>query len=101
MDGPTNVLIAFIVIGIPIMVVGLLFMRWFRLKEKKLDVDASLAVEKAAQYAASNAELEARVRILEKIVTDGGVHTAAQIEALRDMPEQPHKARQLETDRSS
>ena len=86
MDGTTNVLIAFIVIGIPIIVVGLLFARWFRLKERKLEVDAGLAVEKAAQYAASNAELEARVRILEKIVTDGGVHTAAQIEALRDMP---------------
>jgi ABC-type phosphate transport system auxiliary subunit len=87
MDGATNVFIALIVVGIPIIMVGLLFMRWFRLKEKKLDVDASLAVEKAAQYAASNAELEARVRILEKIVTDGGVHTAAQIEALREMPE--------------
>ena len=87
MDGTPNVLIAFIIVGIPIIVLGFLFTRWFRLKEKKLDVDASLAVEKAAQYAASNAELEARVRILEKIVTDGGVHTAAQIEALRDMPE--------------
>ena len=86
MDGATNVFIALIVVGIPIIMVGLLFMRWFRLKEKKLDVDASLAVEKAAQYAASNAELEARVRILEKIVTDGGAQTAAQIEALRDMP---------------
>jgi len=28
-------------------------------------------------------ELEARVRVLEKIVTDGGLETAAQIEALR------------------
>ena len=101
MDGATNVFIALIVVGIPIIMVGLLFMRWFRLKEKKLEVDAGLAVEKAAQYAASNAELEARVRILEKIVTDGGVHTAAQIEALRDMPEQTRQTRQLETDRSS
>jgi hypothetical protein len=42
-----------------------------------------LAAEKAAQYAASNSELEQRVRVLEQIVTDGGIHTAAQIEALR------------------
>jgi hypothetical protein len=28
-------------------------------------------------------ELEARVRVLEKIVTDSGIETAAQIEALR------------------
>ena len=101
MDGPTNVLIAFIVVGIPIIVFGFLFARWFKLKEKKLDVEAGLAVEKAAQYAASNAELEARVRILEKIVTDGGAHTAAQIEALREMPEPARESRQLETDRSS
>ena len=64
----------------------MIFSRWFRLKEKKLELEANLAAEKAAQYAAGNAELEARVRVLEKIVTDGGVQTAAQIEALRDKP---------------
>ena len=67
---------------------GMIFSRWFRLKEKKLELEleANLAAEKAAQYAAGNAELEARVRVLEKIVTDGGVQTAAQIEALLDRP---------------
>lgn len=75
--------LALIIIGFPTIVLGVLMIRWFKFKEKKLDLDASLAVEKAAQYAASNAELEARVRVLEKIVTDGGIETAAQIEALR------------------
>ena len=98
MMGPGEAIIALIVVGLPILVLGYLFHRWFKLKEKKLEVEAGLAVEKAAQYAASNAELEARVRVLEKIVTDGGMQTAAQIEALRDNPEQ-HK--QLETDRRS
>ena len=28
--------------------------------------------------------LQERIKVLERIVTDGGVHTAAQIEALRD-----------------
>lgn len=60
--------------------------RWFALKERKLEIEAGKAIEKAAQYAASNAQLETRVRVLEKIVTDGGIHTAAQIEALRDEP---------------
>ena len=101
MDGPTNVAIAFIVIGLPMLLMLVIANRWFKLKEKKLDVEARGAIEKAAQYAASNAELEARVRVLEKIVTDGGMQTAAQIEALRDPPEQSHKAKQLETDRSS
>ena len=101
MMGPGEVFIAFIVIGLPMITFGLLFSRWFKLKEKRLEVEAGLAVEKAAQYAASNAELEARVRVLEKIVTDGGAQTAAQIEALRDPPEQGRQSRQLETDRSN
>ena len=91
--GPGEVFIAFIVIGMPVLVLILTFNRWYKLKEKKLDVEASLAVEKAAQYAASNAELEARVRVLEKIVTDGGMQTAAQIEALRDLPPAPTLSR--------
>jgi ABC-type phosphate transport system auxiliary subunit len=99
--GPGEVFIAFIVVGLPMITFGLIFNRWFKLKEKRLEVEASLAIEKAAQYAASNAELEARLRVVEKIVTDGGMQTAAQIEALRDPPEQSHKAKQLETDRSN
>jgi ABC-type phosphate transport system auxiliary subunit len=83
MTGPGDVFLALIVIGLPMITFGLIFSRWFRLKEKRLELEAGLAVEKAAQYAASNAELEARVRVLEKIVTDGGIETAAQIEALR------------------
>ena len=81
--GPGEVFIALIVIGLPMITFGFLFSRWFKLKEKRLELEAGQAAEKAAQYAASNAELEARVRVLEKIVTDGGLETAAQIEALR------------------
>ena len=77
-------LIALIVVGLPILVLGYLFHRWFQLKEKKLEVEGRLAVEKAAQYAASNAQLEARLRVLEQIVTDAGAQTANQIEALRE-----------------
>jgi ABC-type phosphate transport system auxiliary subunit len=83
MMGPGEVLIAFFVIALPVIALTLIFNRWFKLREKKLDLEANQAAEKAAQYAASNAELEARVRVLEKIVTDGGLETAAQIEALR------------------
>ncbi|HEX6217667.1 MAG TPA: hypothetical protein VFZ35_00150 [Sphingomicrobium sp.] len=65
------------------MVFGLLITRWFRLKEKRLEIEALAAAEKAAQYASRSTELEARVRVLEQIVTDQGAQTAAQIEALR------------------
>ena len=86
MMGPGEVMAALIIIGVPVIVLGFLLTRWMRLKERKLELEARMVVEKAAQYAANNAELEARVRILEKIVTDGGMETAAQIEALREPP---------------
>ena len=81
--GPGEVFVAFIIIGLPIIFLIYMAKRFFAFKEKQLDSETTLAAEKAAQYAASNAELEARVRVLEKIVTDGGLETAAQIEALR------------------
>ncbi|MEC7160497.1 MAG: hypothetical protein VXW57_01650, partial [Pseudomonadota bacterium] len=40
--------------------------------------------EKAAQYASKVQDLEDRVRVLERIVTDRGYDVATQIEALRD-----------------
>ncbi len=82
-----DVLLALIVIGLPAVCCFLIFHSWMTTKQRKFQLDASQAVEKAAQHAASTAELEARVRVLEKIVTDGGVQTAAQIEALRDPPQ--------------
>jgi hypothetical protein len=83
MDGPTNVLIALIVVGLPIMMLFYMAHRFFRFREKQLEVGARSAAEKAAQYASRSMELEQRVRVLEQIVTDNGVETAAQIEALR------------------
>ncbi|QDP18773.1 hypothetical protein [Sphingomonas xanthus] len=83
MIGPGEAIVALIVIGLPVIALTLILGRWFKLKERRVELEASQAAERAAQYAASNAELEARVRVLEKIVTDGGLETAAQIEALR------------------
>jgi type II secretory pathway pseudopilin PulG len=83
MIGPGEVMVALIIIGLPMILLITWSRSYFKFKEKQLDAETTLAAEKAAQYAASNAELEARVRVLEKIVTDGGLETAAQIEALR------------------
>jgi hypothetical protein len=83
MIGPGEVFVALIVVGLPVILLTYMARRFFSFREKQLEHETSLAAEKAAQYAASNAELEARVRVLEKIVTDGGIETAAQIEALR------------------
>jgi len=84
--GPAEVFIALIVIGLPVILLMIIANRFFRLREKKLEVEAGMAAEKAAQYASRSHELEQRVRVLEQIVTDGGAQTAAQIEALRGPP---------------
>ena len=86
MIGPGEVMVALIVIGLPTIMLMLVANRYFKLREKKLEVEAGMAAEKAAQYASRSTELEARVRVLEQIVTDTGAQTAAQIEALRDRP---------------
>lgn len=83
MQGPTAIMLAMIIVGLPVIFLMVLANRFFKFREKKLEVEAMNAAEKAAQYAARTNELEERVRVLEQIVTDRGAETAAQIEALR------------------
>ena len=72
---------------IPLAAIGIApFKMWIRMKEKQMEAQTSLTAEKSAQYAAHVERIEARLRVLEQIVTDRGVETAAQIEALRDTP---------------
>jgi len=71
---------------IPAAVIVYVANRIFRLRERKLEIEALNAAEKAAQYASRTGEIEQRLRVVEQIVTDGGVQTAAQIEALRQPP---------------
>lgn len=75
-----------IVVGIPVIfgILGDVYKRKLKYKERELELLGSQTAEKAAQYASRTAELEQRVRVLEQIVTDGGIQTAAQIEALRE-----------------
>ena len=54
-----------------------------KIAEMQINATAELSAEKAAQYAQHTRELEERVRVLERIVTDKGFDTAYQIEALR------------------
>jgi uncharacterized protein YpmS len=82
-------MLALIVVGLPTILLMIVANRFFKYREKRLEVEAMSAAEKAAQYAARSSELEERVRVLEQIVTDGGAQTAAQIEALRDQARIP------------
>lgn len=55
-----------------------------KLEEKRIEATASQSAEKAAQYASQIQQLQDRVQVLERIVTDSGYNVATQIEALRD-----------------
>lgn len=83
---PSLLLFFMIVVGIPVIGgIGMgAFQRWLQHKERMSNIIADETAEKAAQYASHVERIEARLRVLEQIVTDGGVQTAAQIEALRD-----------------
>ena len=67
---------------IPLAAIGIApFKMWLRVKERQIDAQSSLAAEKSAQYAQHVERIEARLRVLEQIVTDRGAETASQIEA--------------------
>lgn len=81
-----NDLIGLVAVSAPfLMIVGIVWVRsQSRLEEKRIAATAENSAERAAQYATSNKQLEERVRVLERIVTDRGYDVATQIEALRD-----------------
>ena len=81
-----GILIPFFAIGgglmIPISAI------WFkhreRIEQMRMQSTAQASAEKAAQYVGRVDELEERLRVIERIVTDRGYDVATQIEALRD-----------------
>ncbi len=62
------------------------FAIWTHHQRKMMEHQSEITAEKAAQYAAQTEQLEQRVRVLERIVTDKGMDLADQIEGLRDDP---------------
>ena len=80
--GVIGVFIPIIALMIPILVIWTRHQR--KLAEMNVNTTAQATAEKAAQYSSRVQELEDRVRVLERIVTDRGYDVATQIEALRD-----------------
>lgn len=66
---------------------GAIWRPWLKVKERKMELDAAMVAEKAAQYAADKGRLEERVEVLERIVTDQGYSLAQEIENLRALPQ--------------
>lgn len=82
MEGMMALMIPIVALMIPIVAI------WTRHQQKIAEMSvkstAAATAEKAAQYSSRVTDLEERVRVLERIVTDGGYNVATQIEALRD-----------------
>ncbi|MBB3955209.1 MULTISPECIES: hypothetical protein [Novosphingobium] len=80
--GTIGALIPIVALSIPI--VAIWTKHKTRIAEMQIRATADDTAERAAQYVTKTRELEERVRVLERIVTDKGYDIAAQIEALRD-----------------
>jgi len=85
--GETMALFAAVGLVIAMLItVGTIFKRVMDYKERQMTLPADRTAEKAAQYASHVEQLEARVRVLERIATDKGADLAQQIEDLRAPP---------------
>jgi ABC-type phosphate transport system auxiliary subunit len=70
-----------------IAIIGGVFVKpWLALKQRKMELEAQMVAEKAAQYAAHTDRLEQRVAVLERILTDRSTQLGEEIERLRDQP---------------
>lgn len=82
MEGTLAMLIPILALTIPIVAIWTKHQQ--KLAEMNVKTTAESTAERAAQYASQVTQLEDRVRVLERIVTDRGYDVATQIEALRD-----------------
>ncbi len=82
MEGYLALMIPIIALMIP--VIALWTKHQQKMAEMQVGAAAEQTAEKAAQYVGQIQRLEARVQVLERIVTDRGYDIATQIEALRD-----------------
>ena len=83
-DYAVNITVVSSIIALMIPIVAIWTKHQQKIAEMQVHTTADATAEKAAQYASKIQSLEDRVRVLERIVTDGGYDVATQIEALRD-----------------
>ena len=82
--GPETIWVLIPLFALSIPIIKVWTSHQHRIAELQMHATAEQTAEKAAQYASHNQQLEDRVRVLERIVTDKGYDVATQIEALRD-----------------
>lgn len=72
--------------GVIAIIGGVVIKPLIKLRERRMELEAQMVAERAAQYASNTGRIEERVRVLERIVTDRGIDVADEIEKLRDTP---------------
>lgn len=82
MMGPGETLSVLVSVLLPSLLIFYLAKRYFQLKEKKLEIEAVNAAEKAAQYVARSHEIEERLAVIERIITDRPSALAREIDSL-------------------
>ncbi|QYJ08644.1 hypothetical protein [Qipengyuania flava] len=92
MDGDLILIFGFIItiVTMALITAQMIHRRVVRHDERKLELKARIEEAKAGQVGKGSADyvkLEERVRVLERIATDGNSNLAAQIEQLRDLNE--------------
>jgi hypothetical protein len=75
--GTLALLVPLFALAIPIVAI------WTTHQRRVEEIRARADVEKAGHFAAQTSQLEERVRVLERIITDRGTSLAQEIEALR------------------
>jgi hypothetical protein len=81
MEGPEFILMLLSIL-LPAGLIFYILRRAFSLREKRLDIEALHAAEKAAQYVAHSKDMEARLAVMERIVTDQPTMLAQEIDRL-------------------
>ena len=86
MINPLIIPILGICCGLLAIFVGIFVRPWMQLRQRKMELEAQMVAERAAQYAAHSDRLEQRVAVLERILTDRSTQLGDEIERLRDAP---------------
>ena len=84
MDELIPIVAILMVFGLPMLAIWTKHQQ--KIAEMNVQSTAENTAERAAQYASKVQQLEDRVRVLERIVTDKGIDVADEIEKLRDAP---------------
>ena len=76
MDDILGTLIPIMIFAIPLLAI------WTKHQQKMMETQAKISAEKAAQYASDKTDLEERVQVLERIITESRFDLKKEIDSL-------------------